>query len=482
MVRRDAARTAAVVAPVAIFLIVYSIYWPPDVPLIGPDAESYLNFSPMRSGGYPFFLAIVKRIFSDTSHYVIAQYVLYALSVLLFAWRLLRAERSLFFCVIVEVALLANWEVNRYHFSIITETLFLSIAVSFLAAALEHLRTGSARSLAAAAAAAGASLTVRLTGVAFIAALPILLAAAPKGRSLWRRSIVAVLPVVILLGAESLYYKAYHPGPRETLLATQLIGKAAMINIAHPDDLIDAAPPSQKPVQEALEHQFAPVRALVADAPSLAGRCRLEVWYEIFAELEFERAADPVGGRDALTNVALARLRAGVPDYLRLTADHWYCMWTVWATDNGEKAALAAYLEAHKPLPFAETVMPYFEKARVPPFSRMVRAGMLAAAAILALAGFLLIAGLCLRRPLSLELTLGGICGIIVHVGMIVSALGSVGIPRYTIGLWPPLVVGVLFVGAWAVQRVRGSAGRGARTMSSTIRSAPTAPALQARK
>jgi hypothetical protein len=75
---------------------------------------------------------------------------------------------------------------------------------------------------------------------------------------------------------------------------------------------------------------------------------------------------------------------------------------------------------------------------------------MLVIAALLALSGLWVVIGLCLRRSLGLPLKLSGICGIIVHAGLIVSALGSVGIPRYTIGLWPPMVVGILFFCAWA--------------------------------
>jgi hypothetical protein len=157
--------------------------------------------------------------------------------------------------------------------------------------------------------------------------------------------------------------------------------------------------------------------------------------------------------------VALARLRAGLTDYARLTADHLFCMWTMWATDSGEKAALAAYLTANGPVPFAEQVLPPFEKSRTPPFPRVVRALLLGIAAALAVSGLSLVLALCLQRPLALPLRVSGICGIIVHIGLIVSALGSVGIPRYTIGLWPPMVVAVLFLGRWAQQQAMEMAG-----------------------
>jgi hypothetical protein len=155
----------------------------------------------------------------------------------------------------------------------------------------------------------------------------------------------------------------------------------------------------------------------------------------------------------------LARLRMGMPDYLRLTGDHLFCLWIVWTTENDEKVALADYLAAHAPVPFADSVLPPFEKSRAPPFPRLVRTIMLTTGALLALAALLTIIGLLLRCSLALSLNFSGICGIVVHAGLILSALGSAGIPRYTIGLWPPMVVGILFFGAWVARKSKNTFG-----------------------
>jgi hypothetical protein len=312
-------------------------------------------------------------------------------------------------------------------------------------------------------------LAVRVTGLAFLATLPVLLFAAPSASSWVKRVAAGILLIVVVLGAESLYHSAYHPGPRETQLPIQLFGKAGMVSVTHPERVIDNSPPVARPLQEALEYQLAPARKLLAAAHNLATRCRLEVWYEIFVEFDFapdQRTAviEAAHGRHGLTAVALTRLRAGIPDYLRLTGDHLFCLWTLWATDHDEKAALATYLAAHEPVPFADSVLPSFEKSRTPPFPRVIRAIMLTIAALFAVSGLWVVVGLCLRRPLSLPLKLSGICGIIVHAGLVVSALGSVGIPRYTIGLWPPMVTGILFFVMWAsrqtIQLARTTRGR----------------------
>jgi hypothetical protein len=45
--------------------------------------------------------------------------------------------------------------------------------------------------------------------------------------------------------------------------------------------------------------------------------------------------------------------------------------------------------------------------------------------------------------------------GLVVHAGLTLSALSSAAIPRYTIGLWPPMVIGILFFGMWVARRRR---------------------------
>jgi hypothetical protein len=429
VVRQNILRGGVAVVPVVIFLIVYSIYWPPDVPLIGTDSPGYLNFEAIRSGGYPFFLAALKPIVRNTANYVIVQYIFYGLAVLVFARELIRAEQNLLFCLVVEIGLLANWEVNRYHFSIISESPFLSISVLFLAAVLAHLRTGSGSSLAAASGFAAIAYTIRPTGVVFIGVLPFLAAASSRSFSVVDRSVRIILPLVIILAAESLYYRAYHSGPRESLLPTLLLGKAGMIDVADPRRLIDEAPSNSKALQKALEFQLAPVRQIAANAPSIAARCRLEIWYENAVEHSALAARAKTATAENLVRAELARVRMGFPGYLRLSADHLFCMWTVWATDKNESAALAAYIAAHKPLPFENDVLPHLEKARLPPFPILVRVGMLSTAACLALAGFFLLVSLCRGRVLSLELRLSGLCGIITHAGLIMSALLSGGNP-----------------------------------------------------
>jgi hypothetical protein len=463
---------AAVWAPVAIFLAVYFVL-PPNEPLFNPDSDSYLNFTAIRTGGYPFFLAFLKPLIRDPSDYAAAQLVLYALAVMALGWQLRATGRSALFCFVVEGALLGNWLVNRHHFALASESVFLSTSALFLAAALGHLRTGSLASLAAAAGFAAFAAAVRPTGLVLVAAFPVVLIAAPAlSRPMRLRLLAAVAPLVIVFAAESLYYHAHHPGPRTSLLPTQILGKAGMVEVADPNALINDAPISSKPLQTALEFQLRPVRKLISDAPGVSGRCRLAANYEMFVEYQFapaERAElVAASGEEGLTKAAFVRLRHGLPDYLCLTADSLFCMWTVWAAENEEKSAFAAYLDGQRPLPFEDAVSVVLATSQSLPFASGVRAGMLGVAGLLALASVCLLAALCRCRGASLELAMSGLCGMIVHGGLLLSALAGAGIPRYTLGLWVPLVVGIAFSVQWVLGLIR-SAGLTVHAMNARV-------------
>jgi hypothetical protein len=74
---------------------------------------------------------------------------------------------------------------------------------------------------------------------------------------------------------------------------------------------------------------------------------------------------------------------------------------------------------------------------------------MLGVAGMLALVSASLLVVLARRRSPGLARAIAGLCGMIVHGGLLLSALGGVGIARYAHGLWVPLVVGLAASLAW---------------------------------
>ena len=450
-------RVGLIVLAPAIFLAVYGVY-APSQPLINPDSSGYLTFTGQRSGGYPFFLALLKPLIRDLGDYTIAQPLLYAASVLVLGGELMRCLDRPALAVLAQVALLFNPEVNRYHFAIFTKSLFLSTSALFLAAAFAHLRAGGLVSLAAASTLAGCLIAIRPTGLAFLPALVVLVLARRRGARwvLARGLPAALVPVLAVLALESAYYAAHHPGMRHSPAPAHLLAKSAMIEVPEAASAEAASPlwarPESRPLLQALE-SLAPVRRLVAEAPNQPARCLLGGVYEVHAQLGFapeERAlATEREGPVALLRIAWERLRQNIGGYLWLSVHHLACLWTLGAADVAEQAALRSYIDAHRPLPFEAHVLGGILSARSPPFPALVRWTMLGIAGLLAGCGLALAIVMLRRREPGLLLAAGGLCGLVVHAALILTALTGVGIPRYVLGLWVPMAIGTGLAGLW---------------------------------
>jgi hypothetical protein len=88
--------------------------------------------------GYPM---VLKALGVKTT--VLLQPVLYAVATLLLCFKLLRKPGMAGWALLLEIGLLANPELNRYHAFIMTESLFISLSILWLAAALSYLRRPS---------------------------------------------------------------------------------------------------------------------------------------------------------------------------------------------------------------------------------------------------------------------------------------------------------------------------------------------------
>jgi hypothetical protein len=446
-------RAAALLLPPAIFLVVYGAYTP-DQPLINPDSESYLSFDSLRTGGYPFFLSLLKPIIRDLGDYAIAQRWLYAASVLVLGLELLRYLDRLMVAVLAEIVLLANPEVDRYHFAIFTESLFLSMSALFVAAALAHLRAGGVVSLATAAVLAGYLVAIRPTGLAFLPALALLVFVRPgaRRRGLWRALAATLVPIAAVIALESVFYAAHHSDPRQSLAPAHLFAKAAMLE--PPATAMPGARASE-PFQQALA-SFAPVRRLVAEAPDRPARCLLGVNYESYAQyelaLEERNRMMPREVPKALMGIALERLGQDIGGYIRLSADHLICLWTLGAAGVTDASALRAYIDARRPLPFEAATLEGLMAARALPFPVLVRSAMLGIGALLAASGLALLVTMVRGRDPAALLAAGGLCGIVVHAALVLTALTALGIPRYVLGLWVPLATGAGLSALWIVE------------------------------
>ena len=397
--------------------------------------------------------------FVKLSDDTIAQRVIYAVSVLLLCIELLRCSGRPLLTSVCALALLFNIEVNRYHFAILTESLFLSMSALFVACALAYLRSARLTPLIGASLFVGALIAIRPTGLGFVPALLVLPFCRQGGRPAVTRLLAAALvPMLAVVALESAYYRAYHPGPRQSLAPIQILGKAGLVEAPDAASLMPAARPDARPLMQALQETLAPVRRLIAQAPNEAARCQLIESYEAFMQYRFapeqRKLATATRGPRALAAIGLARLRHGVPDYLRLSVDEFYCLWTLSAASASEREAFKAYLSSHRSLPFEADILPGLSAVRLPPAALLVRWTMLAVAALLAAAVLALLIVVMRRRRPGVALAVGGICGLAVHATCALTALAGIGIPRYLLSLWVPLALGTAMSALWLWQTV----------------------------
>lgn len=418
-------------------------------PLLNDDTQGYLANDPMRSAAYPLFL--------DLFHgpaLLPLQLLLFAAAV---AWFVHDARPLPLALAILSLALIANPYVWELQATVMTEALTTPLQILMAGALLTFALKPSFRPLAIAALLGGLATTIRPQFLPFIVA-PVLAAwLAPRDRLKWSAAVVLLwlAPVAI----ERAYSNAVHGERLTSPMGRALYLKSSLIDVPAGQ----WADPRDERLDDALVHDYAPARSLVSRARDPAVRLPLQVNYESCAAYGcLDHAFDGFSSEAELERhlfaVGLQRLRHDPLTYLRLTAQTYLAQWLLHPRKEPTVAErYSAFVAANQPLPFADQLRelaqptPQAERRRLYTFNRIVFAGLGASAFVLPLL-------LLFYRPnawakASLVLLAG------VQAVLVVGAFFSTGQPRYPMGLWPPLIVGVLLglyglaVAAWGDPR-----------------------------
>lgn len=440
--RRAAALLLLALLPVLFFFL--ADLFPIKEDLLQPDAPSYLGFNAIRTGGYPFFLATLKPLVGDPSGYVPVQLALYALATFVFACVFWRTYDAFLPALLAEIALLGNPLVNAFHFTILTESLFLSVLILFLAAVFSALHRRHLSAIACASLLAGMALAIRPSALALLPAL-VLLPMLVRTDRWWRRCLVAALPCLAVLALEATYYHAKHGPVRQSLLPIHAMAKGGLLAVPDAQAIIATAPDWRRSLDQALETDLAKVRQLVADAPNLAATCRLIDGYETYIQYRFAAdqrdAAQQIGGLRVMLDAGLARIAAAPGELARNVWQHWLCLWTVRGATAADKAEFRAYLERSQPVPYIPEILQEMRPGDSLPFIRVVVALLWLICATFALAGIVTIVS-ALTGYYNAAFATAGLTGLLLHAGILLTAMTGVSIPRYMFGFWPALVIG----------------------------------------
>lgn len=444
---------------------VYCLISNPAGPITTPDSIHYLNLSPIVPLGYPFFLQL-----TGAPGAIVVQPLLFAAALALLGHDIRRATGSQWLAAAVVAGSMVVPQIREYHASILSESLFLSLLIVFLALAVRFTHRPSWHLMVLVALAVAASATVRRTGVAFV---PVMLVMVLLQRHQLRGSqaplflVAALAPVAVVMATEQAVAPVVHAGASSSLMGRHMFAKAALIDAPAFAEATagKAAPAAEDRVRRALEAEldqaYAPIREMLARAPGHV-RGVLSIYYETCLQggcADRARALTGETGEARQTEVmgeaGLARIRRAPLHFLGLTGMHYRSLWTVDRLRHPDTApALNAFLARERPLPFEELALslgPDRTLAFTP--SARVRYVQYAVTAVAVGTGALAVFGVLAAaagRRLPPALAAATVAALTAHGGLLLTALLAAGFTRFLLGLWPAIVL-ALGLGAWVL-------------------------------
>jgi hypothetical protein len=202
-------------------------------PMMTPDSPTYLNWSVIRTPGYPFFLSAIRIIDPELGHLPYVQMAMLIASTAFLAQGAARLGGPWWIWPLMGAVILGNPFIWRYSWEILAESLFISLFMTFLGCvAMALQRRPAVVWLFGASGILGAAILARPAGYA-------LLVVAPLIGLLWtgRRSTAvgaATIPAIAILLAVSSWNLA-----TKGYFGTQMF---AGYNIGKYDHTLDTAP------------------------------------------------------------------------------------------------------------------------------------------------------------------------------------------------------------------------------------------------
>lgn len=457
---------------------VYCLAANPAGPITTPDSFHYLNMTPIVPLGYPFFLKL-----TGAPAAIIAQPILFSAALAFLGREIIRATRSKWLAATIVFGSMIVPQIRGYHASILSESLFLTLLLIFLALSVRFMHQPTWRLMIVVAITVGAAATIRRTGFAFVPVMLVMGVLADLGKDsadkssgqaasrpaqVWLFLVAALAPFAVIAATEQVIAPIIHDGAASSLLGRHMFAKAALID-APPDPGNPAEDKVEDPVRRALddqlEHAFAPIRRMLAEAPGNV-RGVLTIYYETCLQggcADQARAATGEPNEARQTQVmgaaGIARIGRAPLNFLRLTWRHYASLWTYDRLRHPQTAAeLNAFLATHRPLPYEELAMSLGPDRSLEfsgsPHVRFAQYGLLAIAVI---TGMLAVLGsVAAISSLRLPPALAAACvaALTAHGALMLTALLAAGFTRFLLGVWPALVV-AMGLAAWSLWLLR---------------------------
>jgi hypothetical protein len=336
---RTVYKRAFVIALCAVYAAYLLLTRPPG-PVTTPDSRGLLAMAPIHWLGYPVFLRL-----AGANGAMILQPLVFAASLAAIGLETLGLTSSVLLSSLVVLAAMLVPEARTYHYSVLSESLFMSGTLGFLASVIAFLRRPSLSTVVVAVAIASLTSTVRNAAIVYIPIAMVMVLGARQMFRQWRAGLVAaILPAIVIVGGERAAARVVHGDEVTSLIGRHSFAKAALIDAPMPD-------------------AYAPVRRVLAAAPTPV-RDVLTVFYESCLQgpcVEGLGTSDasftPKATNAALERAGLARLSEAPWGYVTLTAAEYRSMWKPFRLrEPSTVAALNAFVASHRPMPFETEV------------------------------------------------------------------------------------------------------------------------------
>jgi hypothetical protein len=441
--------------------VAYCLGTNPAGPITTPDSIRYLDASPIYPIGYPLFLKLV-----GARGAIIAQPMLFGAALAYLGREIAALTRSTWLALAVVAGSMALPQIREFHASILSESLFLSLLILFLAFGVRFAYHPTWHLMVLIAMSAGLATAVRRTGFAL---LPVMVLMVLFQRRKLRGShppfffVAAVAPFLVIIGIDQAVTPLVHNGPSSSLMGRHMFAKAALIDSVPASPSVD---PVRAGLERHLEHDYAPIRSFLASAPSDL-RSVLSMNYETCLQgpcVDRSRELMPDKNEAEQTAmlgaVAMARIRRSPLAFARLTAMNYQSLWTFDRLHHPDRApALNAFVAANRPMPFEKHAFS-LEPEHTFRFEGIDRVRYLQwALSIVAIWTIALAAGGIVATVASAQLpplfAIAATAALVTHSSLVLTAVLASGFSRFTLGVWPAIVMASACGAYWALMFAR---------------------------
>ena len=432
-------------------VIALAFWWIQPEIIIDADTPRYLDNSPMRTATYPLFL--------DVAHGPALLPIQLFLLAGALAWLAVYASKFLpwFVNAAMVLAVGANPYVWELQASIMGEALTIPLLTIIAGCVLGFLKEGRRALIVVAAVLGGLAATIRPSLMPFILTPIAAVWITPKLQSRIKLSVIIVLAWMSPVVVERLYSRAVHGSELTSPLGRALFMKSAIIEA--PATKYQSSDHLDRRLVEVLNEDFEPVRRLIDRAPDRDVRNILLANYEPCAGFPcLMSIVEPFHVDEAelhrrLVDIGLARLSTNPAGFLELAATEYERLWLL---HPRKVPALAtkynAFLSREAPIPFEAQLGEIAQPTPTSEQKEIYRLNRATFIAIGILAATLTIAFAFWRRGPLIRTSFALLIG--TQAVLVFGTLVAPGLPRYTMGMWPTLIPGVLFgmvglVGLW---------------------------------